>query len=213
MVVTGLWARRLLPGLLLGTVLCVVPTRVDTAQAATPVAVGSVAPARCAGVARSFRPTRVRLPGRVAAVRVLARGRDRTGRSKPPPMTATGKQQFAWDRSVRPGSAYGVVRLTAHTYPEWAGPALGNRLLRSLKVGDVLTVTGADGEQLCYRVSQRRRTPADASVPAYYSSGGRPRLAILVCSGTRRGPGDWSHRTIWFAEPIPSPGAGAGPGD
>jgi hypothetical protein len=36
----------------------------------------------------------------------------------------------------------------------------------------------------------------------YYSSTGPSRLAILVCSGRRRGPGDWSHRTIWFAKPI-----------
>ncbi|MFC5731584.1 hypothetical protein ACFPQB_21920 [Nocardioides vastitatis] len=30
---------------------------------------------------------------------------------------------------------------------------------------------------------------------------GRPRLAILVCSGRRLGPGSWSRRTVWYAEP------------
>lgn len=173
-----------------------------TVHAAAPARAESVAPARCAGVAAPFRPTRIRVPGVKRAVTVLPRGRDRVGRPKPPPLTASGKKRFAWDRTVRAGTSRGVVRLNAHTYPRGSAPALGNRLLRSLKVGMILTVRGPNGERLCYRVTQRRQVKATASVPAYYSSGRRARLAILVCSGVRRGPADWSHRTIWFAKPI-----------
>ncbi|WP_436698774.1 class F sortase [Nocardioides sp. BYT-33-1] len=164
-------------------------------------------------MADPFRPHRVTVPGLKREVTVLPRGRERSGVPKPPPLTARGKKRLAWDRTIRAGESHGVVRLTAHTYPSSAGPALGNRLLRKLKVGAVLEVTGRDGQRLCYRVSERRRVRAAASVAAYYSSGGRPRLAILVCSGVRRGPGDWSHRTIWFAEPVsaPDPSATARP--
>jgi hypothetical protein len=24
----------------------------------------------------------------------------------------------------------------------------------------------------------------------------------MVCSGVRRGPGDWAERTVWFASPV-----------
>jgi hypothetical protein len=50
-------------------------------------------------------------------------------------------------------------------------------------------------------VVRRDRVRAEKAIPDYYSSTGRSRLAILVCSGKRRGPGDWSHRTIWYAVP------------
>ncbi len=38
--------------------------------------------------------------------------------------------------------------------------------------------------------------------PPYYDADGPPRVAIIVCSGTRTGPGEWSHRTIWFGRAI-----------
>jgi hypothetical protein len=142
----------------------------------------------------------------VGPTRVLALGRDAHGVPKPPPLTDRGKWQFGWDREshIRAGSPRGVVRLTAHTYPRDGsyGLALGNRLLTWLRVGATLAVAGPKGKRMCYRVVRRVSVRAEQSVPSYYDSSGRPRLAILVCSGVRRGPGDWSHRTIWFAEPV-----------
>jgi hypothetical protein len=149
-----------------------------------------------------FRPTSLSIRTVVASTRVLARGHDRRGVPKPPPLTNRGKWQFAWDKTVRAGAGHGVVRLTAHTYPAFAGKALGNRLLDRLGKKAVLVVRGPQGERLCYRVTRRMSVPASRSVPAYYDSSGPARLAILVCSGVRRGPGDWSRRTIWFAAPI-----------
>ena len=35
----------------------------------------------------------------------------------------------------------------------------------------------------------------------YYKVDGPPRIAIVVCSGTRLAPGVWSKRTIWYAAP------------
>ena len=164
-------------------------------------------PVTCPSPERPFTPESLTIPRVVGSTRVLALGRDRHGVPRPPPLTERGKWQFAWDRSsrIRPGSRQGVVRLTAHTYPRDGsyGLALGNRLLSKLRVGARLVVAGRHGQRQCYRVTERLSVRAEQSAPAYYNSGGPPKLAILVCSGVRRGPGDWSHRTIWFAEPIP----------
>lgn len=162
--------------------------------------------AGCAAVDEPFTPTSARIAGVVGTTRVLALGRDRNGVPRTPPLTDRGKWQLGWDRrsGIRPGSPRGVVRLTAHTYPRSGtyGLALGNRLLSELRKDTTIRLEGRAGERLCYVVTQVRRVRAGQSVPAYYTSTGRPRLAILVCSGVRRGPGDWSHRTIWFADPL-----------
>lgn len=163
----------------------------------------------CGQVERPFGPTALTVPGVLASTRVLAPGQDRSGVPRPPPLTQRGKWQLAWDKAsrVRPGDDIGVVRLTAHTYPldGSSAPALGNLLLARLRAGALLEVSGAAGEQLCYRVTRRQQVRATASISGYYDTTGPPRLAILVCSGTRRGPGDWSHRTIWWAEPTRTP--------
>lgn len=159
----------------------------------------------CSRVDHGFTPRWLKIPGVVQRTRVMALGRDRRGVPRTPPLTDRGKWLLAWDKAsgIRPGSARGVVRLNAHTYPRSAGSALGNRLLAHLRTGTRLVVSGARGERLCYRVSRRVSVRAEGSFAQYYSSTGRPRVAILVCSGKRRGPGDWSHRTIWYAVPTP----------
>jgi hypothetical protein len=187
----------------------------STAASREPVGGGAGRSVACRTAQQPFTPTSVTIPRVVGPTKVLARGRDRRGVPLPPPLTDRGKWEFAWDKAsrIRPGTSQGVVRMTAHTYPRDGryGLALGNRLLARLHTGDALVVSGAHGERLCYRVARRIKVRAEQSVPAYYASSGRPRLAILVCSGTRRGPGDWSHRTIWFAVPVDvSPPTGQG---
>ncbi len=160
----------------------------------------------CPQVDRQFTPRSLAIPQVIGRTRVLALGRDRRGVPRPPPLTDRGKWQFAWDKDsrIRPGGRRGVVRLTAHTYPRFAGLALGNRLVAQLHRRAVLVVTGSHGQRLCYKVVRRESVRAERSLSSYYSSTGPSRLAILVCSGKRRGPGDWSHRTIWYAVPMSS---------
>lgn len=191
------------PGLVLGVALAasVTGTGVPSARAdAVPDT------AQCGGGQRAFRPATVAIDGVVGPTRVLARAQDEHGIPRPPPLTRRGKWQLAWDRAagVRPGDPEGVVRLTAHTYPRggFQTPALGNLLLTRLRTGARLVVSGADGERLCYRVARRAQVPAHASLSGFYTTTGAPRLAILVCSGKRRGPGDWTHRTVWYAVPV-----------
>jgi hypothetical protein len=174
------------------------------AVAGSPAASSSSRPAGCPTPDQAFTPRSITIPKVVGRTRVLALGRDRNGVPKTPPLTDRGKWQFGWDKlsHIRPGSAHGVVRLTAHTYPRFAGLALGNRLLSKLRRGALLVAKGEKGQKLCYRVSKVVHVRAEQSSPAYYDDSGAPQLAILVCSGVRRGPGDWSQRTIWFATPL-----------
>jgi len=149
-----------------------------------------------------FTPVLARIDGVPGEVGVVGLPRDGAGTPGVPPLTAAGKHQLAWDApGIPPGSPAGNTLVNAHTFPD--GTALGNRLLATLVVGDRIALLGADGEQLCYRVTERLEAPLEtAPAGRYYATDGPPQLALIVCSGTRHGPADWSHRTIWFATPI-----------
>jgi hypothetical protein len=170
------------------------------------------APSRCPEPARPFVPKALEIPGVVNRTTVLALGRDRRDVPRTPPLTTRGKWQVAWDKpsNIKPGSPRGNVKLNAHTYPDGSAlgtsalgkSALGNRLLRQLFRDQRIVVLGPEGQRLCYDVIRRIQVAGDRPYRPYFSTSGRPQLAILVCSGRRRGPGDWSHRTIWYASPV-----------
>ena len=147
----------------------------------------------------SFTPTTIAIPHVTTGARVLALGYDARGVPGVPPISDEGKAEFAWVPEIHPGAASGNVLLNAHTWPD--GTALGNHLLAALQPGGRIVVHGTDGAELCYRVTERREVDAAASVPDYFASDGPPQLAIVVCSGTRLGPGNWTKRTLWFASP------------
>lgn len=91
----------------------------------------------------------------------------------------------------------------AHTWPD--GSALGNALLRSLRRGGQITFAGRGGDEVaCYRVTQRRSYRAER-LPRRkaFRDWGPEQLVIVVCSGKRLGPGRWTHRTVWYATPVP----------
>ena len=170
-----------------------------------PVAPDATLAARpaCDPVTHGFAPTEISVPGATRGAAVVTPPRDANGIPGVAPLTTAGKSVFAWDRQqgTRPGGRAGNVLLNAHTWPD--GSALGNRLLAALHRGDRLVVRGAPG-RLCYRVTERVEVPADIQMYRYYDKVGPPQLAILVCSGTRLGPGVWTKRTVWFASPVMS---------
>lgn len=153
------------------------------------------------GAERAFSPTSVDVPGVQDDISVLALPRDARDIPQTPPTSGTGKNVFAWDRppGVRPGSQHGHVLLNAHTFPD--GSALGNRLLDGLQAGDRIMLRG-NGQKLCYEVTRRREVPNDPNPYGYYDTKGKPEVAIVVCSGDRLGPGQWTKRTLWFASPV-----------
>ena len=150
---------------------------------------------------RGFVPTRANVAGVGRRIPVLAMGRHNRI-PLPPPLTALGKRSFAWDKyGPKPGAKRGNVRFNAHTYPD--GSALGNRLLAKLWVGQRIILRG-NGKAICYKVRRRVTVSPTQSLAAYYRTTGLPKLAIVVCSGRRLGPGRWTSRTIWYARPSTS---------
>jgi hypothetical protein len=166
----------------------------------SPSATPSPSRSTCATVARSFVPTSVVVPGVTSGARVVTPPRDSDNVPGVPPLTSRGKQEFAFDlaQGIRPGDPAGNTLLNAHTWPD--GSAIGNRMLATLHTGDPIVVRGP-GARLCYRVTQRIEVLAVNGYAHYYDRTGPPKLAIVVCSGKRLGPGVWTKRTIWFASP------------
>ncbi len=182
------------------------PTPVARPAAASPTPTATPTPTpssgRCANPPEEpFVPTRVTVPGVIRKAKVLALPRDSRDVPSVPPVSGAGRQQIAWDRppGIKPGSPKGNVLINAHTWPD--GSALGNEFLKRLEKGDRIILHG-DGATLCYEVDKRIEVlAADGYVP-YYDREGPPQVALLVCSGQRLGPGEWTHRTIWFAKPV-----------
>jgi hypothetical protein len=166
---------------------------------------GAPADPLCRSTRGPFTPTVVSAPGVIASTPALALPRDPMNVPGVPPRTNVGKRLFGWDAGgARPGASEGNVNLDAHTWPD--GTALGNTLLRRLRAGGVLALKGAGGHVQCYRVVDELEVPIDA-VPRkvldrVYATSGPARLTIIVCSGTRLGPGKWTHRTLWYADAV-----------
>jgi len=157
---------------------------------------------RCSTARQPFVPKSVHVPD-VGTVEVVALGRGRDGIPGSPPTNDRGRGQMAFDldSGIRPGDDRGNALLNAHTFPD--GRALGNVLLSELDEGDRIKVQGKGGT-LCYRVTDRVevRPESRSARTRYYAKKGAPQIAIVVCSGKRLGPGNWTHRTMWFATPV-----------
>jgi hypothetical protein len=176
--------------------------------AAQAMAAGSVLhPKPCYRPASApFTPTRITVPGVTRDAQVLALPRDAANVPTAPPISDFGKRVFAWSvpPDPMPGSARGNVLLNAHTWPD--DSALGNHLLDRLQVGGRIIVHGRspDGkpQTLCYQVTKRDVIVASDGSAEYYERTGPPQIALIVCSPPRLGPGNWLHRTIWYASPV-----------
>jgi hypothetical protein len=153
-----------------------------------------------------FRPSRITVPGVVRDATVLALPRDAENVPSAPPISDYGKTVFAWSvpPDPMPGDPKGNVLLNAHTWPD--DSALGNKLLDGLEVGGRIVVHGksANGQAQtqCYQVTKRQVIVASDGSYEYYAKDGPPQLALIVCSPPRLGPGNWLHRTIWYASPL-----------
>lgn len=163
-------------------------------------------PDHCAGGAKqAFIPTTMDIQDVGQGYPVIGLPRDGNDTPRTPPVSA--KTTVAWDApGNKPGGELGNVLFNAHTWPD--GSALGNGMLAGAQVGDVITVRG-DHEKLCYRITERVEVPANADYGKFWIADGPPQLAFIVCSGRRLGPGNWSHRMIWFAQPYLGPGKGS----
>ncbi len=192
----------------------------DEAPGPTPVAVAVPAPVlevtpkptptptpkpKCTTAERTFVPTAVNVPSVDSRIPVIPMPRDARNVPGVPALTGLGKSQMAFDlggtfrSGILPGAGAGNALFNAHTWPD--GSALGNKLLAGLQKGDPINVAGPGG-RICYQVTDRVEVPSDDEGARYYARTGKPQIAIVVCSGQRLGPGNWSKRTIWYASPV-----------
>jgi hypothetical protein len=191
----------LVAGLLLLTACSAQKSVVEGAPEPEPQAVAPVATLvpepGCSNVQGTFAPTGIRITG--LDLPVLALPRDSRNVPGVPPLSA--KFDVAWDEpGVWPGEPRGNVLLNTHTWPD--GSALGNRFLADLHEGDRFILTRG-ASRLCYQVTDRIEVPVDhAPLARVYDTTGRPQAVIIVCSGTRLGPEQWTKRTLWFASPV-----------
>jgi hypothetical protein len=150
---------------------------------------------------RPITPVRIAVEHVTRGSPVLALSRDQFGTPGVPPETSSGKLSFGWDApGLRPGVRHGNAIMTAHTWPD--GSAMGNFLLAKLHEGDRVTVFGPGKQRLCYRVFDRVQIAFTASGYRFYDKVGPHDLVFIVCSGTRLGPGLWTHRTILYSRLI-----------
>ena len=158
----------------------------------------TISPSPCCSTAtKPFVPTDITITG--LDVPVLRLGRDENNVPGVPPLSA--KFDVAWDApGVQPGERRGNVLLNTHTWPD--GSSLGNRFLDQLQEGDRFVLRNGE-VQLCYRVTERTEVSIEnPPLDRVYDDEGPPQAVMIVCSGTRLGPGQWTHRTLWFATPL-----------
>lgn len=155
--------------------------------------------AKCPKAKREFKPKRIAISKFGGWFNVVQVGRTGSGEMGTPPLTSSGKWAIGWYPSRGPGSRAGSVPLNAHTWPD--GSALGNAMLRKLRKGRIIWLQG-DVRAACYKIVKRAAYPrSKAPLKKILGARGKPRLAIIVCSGKRLGPRNWSDRTVWFAVP------------
>lgn len=156
------------------------------------------------GATQPFSPTRIDIENVDDDLEIMALPRD--SRNTPSTTPFSKKFAVAWDRppGIMPGSSAGNVILNAHTFPD--GSALGNAMLANVQEGNIFRLEN-DETHLCYRITKRVHTSGYVVYPGFYDTEGPPQVAFLVCSGTRLGPGHWTHREIWFASPVQSSAA------
>ena len=155
--------------------------------------------ATCPTRSKRFLPSKITMAGVIRNATIVFPSRV-NGVPGAPPLTSAGKWQVAMDRKwpIRPGDPYGITILNAHVWPD--GSAVGNRMLKNLKIGNRIVVFGLT-KKICYRVVDKVVVDASKTLLRYYRTDGKPRLGIVVCSGKRLGPGNWTKRTVWFAKP------------
>lgn len=194
-------AARLAVGLLFVTMVQAPLGGVHTAAAIGPVVADGASP--CQRPPRRFVPIKAALPALGRTVRVVQVPRTRGNAVGGGPVTERGKWLMAMDPHTRPGSRRGTVILSGHAWPD--GTALGNAMVRDLRVGHRVRMLGKKGQRACYRIVERTSYPA-GRVPRRkaFRPRGPAQLVIVTCSGRRTSPGHWTRRTIWYAVPYAS---------
>ncbi|MDO5500257.1 MAG: class F sortase [Propionibacteriaceae bacterium] len=139
-------------------------------------------------------------------------GKDAQGNPGAPPPNQ-GYTTAWYNGSPAPGTTQGNVILTIHTYSK--GQALGNDLYGKnglqegtggLREGDLIKISDAEGNQVCYRYTRDHKvwvSTYDPESGVFFNPDGPPQLAIMICWDYVPSTNDWDSRIIFYAELIP----------
>ena len=146
----------------------------------------------------SFVPTKFTIPGEGSWPMI---GLDRDANNRPATATREGLPlwSFIWDKEAPPPNyGQGVFYGGAHRVEN--ALSLGNLMLRKLSVNDIVIFSAGDGQRLCLRMYERTEVKVEAyPEKRVFNVTRTPQEYVFdICSGVRRGPGDWSKATLMF---------------
>lgn len=169
-------------------------------SAADPRLAGCAAPA-----AEGFVPTRFQMTNPPADEEVLSLGLDDQGQIAAPPKNLPRTASW-WNQGPRPGSDAGKVVMSIHTYRN--GGALGNEMFDgepTMKPGDLITLTDAQGNKACYEFVEARKISVEDYDPdsdVMVDFDGPPLLTIIICWDFNKETEDWDSRVFFYAKPV-----------
>ena len=159
-------------------------------------------PLPCTTTSQSFAPTSFTIVG-ANSWPVVGLGRDADNR----PITMTDEglplDAFIYDVEGPPVNyGRGVFYGGAHRVEN--APSLGNTMLRELSVGDFVVLADDAGNRVCLQLDERIEVPVeDYPDDRVFNVTRAPQQYVFdVCSGVRRGPGDWSTATLFFLRKV-----------
>lgn len=157
-------------------------------------------------------PTRFEVERMGVESPMMVVGKDVDGNPGAPPPNQP--YTTAWyNGSPEPGTTQGNVILTIHTYSK--GQALGNDLYGKnglkdgtggLQEGDLIKISDAEGNQVCYRYSGSTKVwvkTYDPTSGVFHNPDGPAQLAIMICWDYVPSTNDWDSRIIFYAGLIP----------
>ena len=173
---------------------------------ATGTAPADPALAECTPVSEGFVPTRYSIDAVGADAKVFSLGLDNEGNIAAPPKNERAAASW-WNQGPRPGDDAGKAVFSIHTYRN--GGAVGNDLYEGgrsqLSSGDIIKVYGADGQVLCYEMTEAKKIwideyDPDSDIMVDYE--GRPQMLIIICWDFDRQTEIWDSRVFFYASPI-----------
>lgn len=122
-------------------------------------------------------PVRLAIPSIHLVAAVEARGLD----AKRNLDTASSPNDVAWyDMGPAPGQPGNAI-INGHV-DWWTGDAVFTRLGR-VRVGDLVTVTRADGVVVTFRITSLQRVAANARIPSLFAASPDATLTLITCAG------------------------------
>lgn len=163
-------------------------------------------PDGCTAVDAGFVPERYSIDALDVDEPVIALDLDADGNIAAPPKDQARTASW-WSGGPKPGSDAGQAVLSIHTYRN--GGAVGNELFdggkSALQAGDLLRLTGPDGQVLCYEYTDETHIAAadyDPDSDLMVDFDGDPKATIIICWDFNSKTEEWDSRVFFHFAPV-----------